>query len=347
MFEHPVMLLYCRKSKAVTADFPVVISDDEYFSPTDEKELSDSRRFLTNFTADSEEMIDLTVDSSSSSSAVHTPEKSPPYPHIKLFDFLSPDVTSKDLASSIKEKSNFKTQRLSSNVTSSVAESTSAELADTSKVPHYGVTARSPISGSEPTTSVVRQISPPQDPDELKRPALLPPDKRITTSTTVNLLSPLMSPTVSIQKLDSQSTLSLKKYSTSSTIGNTSFNSSKLSLQYKFSPPVEVLSPDKKSNGSPGVNKAASQHSLNVSFPFSPPLTRSQRRKVVEQESLNESKVELFSTKMVSEVDADPAASDVMAVDEPKEGRKKKPKVSSTSEMTTAVKKTYRTRYVP
>ena len=351
----------------------MIISDEEYFSPTDGNDkgskdgfTSTSNRFASNFTASGEDMIDLTVDSSNPSSGVHTPDSTQqsPYPHIKLLDFLSPGVSPKDLARSIKKHSDISTSQLSTNVTSTVQEPATGEMPGTSAVLHYGVTARSPVSSSnEPISSSVRQISPPQDPDELKRAALLPLNKRVDTPiTTSRTSSSLRSARVSIHKFDSPSsaltasiakgTVSLRKDKYQKQFLQTSFNSTsttntignKLDPQYKFSPPVEVLSSDKIS-GSQEVNKSTtSYHSPNVSFPFSPPLTRSRRK---EQDNLNDSKVELFSemvSEMTSEVDVDPSI-DMPEASEPKESGKKKPKIS-TSEVTTA-KRTYRTRYVP
>lgn len=343
--------MYCRKDK--TTDSPVIISDEEYYSPNEDgdKESTDgsiTKRFGANFTASGEEMIDLT--GSNPSSGAQTPESSQhsTYPHIKLLDFLSPGVSPKDLASSIiMKKSKIISPQVSGN--SSLVEPVSPDLPDTSAVVSYAVTPRSPVRSDEP----VRQISPPQNPDELKRAALLPLDRRVTTPINTSVApSSLMTAQVSIRKLDSpasalttsinQGMVSVRKkqslhtsFNVSSTTGGVAGDTS----QYKFSPPVELLSQDKTS-GSQGVSKGASHHSANVSFPFSPPLTRSQRRKTVNQDKLNASKVELFS-ETISEVDVDPAVN--MA--EPKESGKKKQKVSS-EVTTTTTKRTYRTRYV-
>lgn len=353
-------------------DSPVIISDDDnedYFSPPtegkasrDDSMTSVTERFAANFTATGKDMIDLTMDSSNPSSGVQTPESSqqPTYPHIKLLDFLSPGVSPKDLATSIKKQSNITSSHLSTGVTNSPAvEPASGEIADISIVPHYGVTARSPdTSDNPPVASSVRQISPPQNPDELKRATLLPLDKRITTPATSSLASPqqLMSARVSIRKLDSPSsaltasiargTVSLRKDRSQRQVvqsplhlSNTSITSSSnlASSPYKFSPPVEVLSPDKTSS-SQAVK--VTPHPPNVSFPFSPPLTRSRRRQTMEQNSFDSSKVELF-TEQTTEVDADPSV-DMPEVNEPKESGKKKPRVSTTEVTTT---RTYRTRY--
>lgn len=354
--------MYCSKGK--TTDSPIIISDEEYYSPTEDgdKESTDglTSRFGANFTASGEEMIDLT--SRSPSSGIQTPESSQQftYPHIKLLDFLSPGVSPKDLASSIiKKQSKIVSSQVSGN--SSLVEPASPNLPDASAVIRYGVTPRSPVTSDElPTKSSVRKISPPQNPDELKRLALLPPDMRVTTPANTSIApSSLMSAQVSIHKLDSPSSalttsinqgmVSIRKKQplhTSFNISSTTASVAGDSSQYKFSPPVEVLSQDKTS-GSQGVSKAVSQHSANVSFPFSPPLTRSQRRKTVNQDRLNASKVELFS-KTISEVDVDPAVNmaEVAEPDEPKESGKKKQKVSSSEVITTTTKRTYRTRYV-
>ena len=356
------------------ADSPVIISDDdneEYFSPpTDDKRSKDdltsaTKRFTANFTATGEDVIDLTMDSSNPSSGVQTPESSqqPAYPHIKLLDFLSPAVSPKDLATSIKKRSNVASSQLSTNVTSSPAmEPASAGLADTSTVPHYGVTARSPESSGidQSVTSSVRQISPPQNPDELKRATLLPLDERTTTHSTSLTPSCLMSARVSIHKLDSPSsaltasiakgTVSLRKERSQRQVVQTSHHlsntissittSSKLSSPYKFSPPVEVTSSD-KTNNTQEVNRSTYHQSpSNVSFPFSPPLTRSRRRQTIEQDSLDGSKVELF-TERTSEMDPEPSV-DMPEVNESKQTGKKKARVS-TSEVTTT--RTYQTRY--
>ena len=348
-----VFVLY---SKGKTIDSPVIISDEEYYSPNEDGDkesrgglTSVTKRFDANFTASGEEMIDLT--SSSPSSGVQTPESSQQsaYPHIKLLDFLSPGVSPKDLASSIiKKQSKIVSPQESSNISLG-----SPDLPDASAVVSYAVTPRSPVRSDEP----VRQISPPQNPDELKRAALLPLDRRLTTPINASVVpSSLMSAQVSIRKLDSpgsalttsinQGMVSLRKkqslhtsFNVSSTTGGVAGNSS----QYKFSPPVELLSQDKTS-GSQGVSKGASHHSASVSFPFSPPLTRSQRRKTVNEDRLNASKVELFS-ETVSEVDVDPAVN-MAEPDEPKESGKKKQKVSSSEVTTTTTKRTYHTRYV-
>ena len=350
---------------------PVIISDDdneEYFSPpTDDKSSKDdltsaTKRFTANFTATGEDVIDLTMDSSNPSSGVQTPESNQQstYPHIKLLDFLSPGVSPKDLAASIKKRSNITSSQLSTDVTSTALEPASAELADTSIVPHYDVTARSPESSIDQpvTTSSVRQISPPQNPDELKRATLLPLDKRMTTPITSSLTSShLMSARVSIHKLDSPSsaltasiakgTVSLRKdksqrqaVQTSLHLSNTTSSvtsSSRLGSPYKFSPPVEVSYSDKTSTQE--VNRAT-YHSPNVSFPFSPPLTRSRRRQTIEQDDMDESKVELF-TERTSEVGTEPSV-DMEEADECKQSGKKKAKVSTSEVKTT---RTYRTRY--
>lgn len=351
------MHLYFRKSKTPIVDSPVIITDSEnedYFSPTDrDKDLPETvtKRFPTDFTANNEDMIDLTVNSSNLSSGVQTPDstqQSPKmaYPQLKLLDFLSPRVSPKDLAMSIKKQSGTTSPVLSS----SVLEPASVELADV--VPHYGVTARSPINSNE--TASVRQISPPQDPDELRRAVLLPLDKRVTTPVTAHVSSSTLISRPAIRKFDSpgsaltasivQGTVSVRKdkyqkqptqssVNVSSAISPVS-SSSNTDQQYKFSPPVEVLSPDKTSSGE-GMNKGG--RSPNVSFPFSPPLTRSQHRKTIEQESLNESRVKLFT----SEVNMDPA-DDIAVAYAPKESGKKKARVS-TAEVTTTTK-TYHTR---
>ena len=317
-----------------------------------------TKRFAANFTASGEEMIDLTINSSNQSSGVQTPESSQhsTYPHIKLLDFLSPGMSPRDLASSIKKQAS---SRLSINANSSVIEpAASPDMPDASVVTRYGVTARSPVRNDEPTQSPVRQISPPQNPDELKRAALLPPDMRAATPTNTSVAaSPLMSARVSIRKFDNpgnalatsinQGMVSLRKKQslrTSLNISSTTGSVTSDSSQYKFSPPVEVLSQEKTSGGQ-GVNKGASHHSANVSFPFSPPLTRSQRRKTVNQDSLNASKIELFS-EAISEVDVDPAV-DMAEADEPKESGKKKQKVPTSEATTTTTRssRTYRTRY--
>ena len=357
--------MYCREGKTAAVDSPVIISDEEYYSPAEDGDneskdgwTSVTKRFASNFTASGEDMIDLTVNNSNSSSGVQTPESSQrsAYPHIKLLDFLSPGVSPKDLVSSIKK--NITSPRISGNANSSLVEPDSPDMPDASVVARYGVTARSPVGSDEPIASPVRQISPPQNPDELKRAALLPPDMRATTPVNTSIAaSSLMSARVSIRKLDSPSSVlttsinqgmvSLRKkqslrtsFNISSTTGGVTSDSS----QYKFSPPVEVLSQDKIS-GSQGVNKGpSSHHSANISFPFSPPLTRSQRRKTVNQDSLNASKVELFS-ETIFEADADPAI-DMAEPDEPKESGKKKQKVSTSEVTTTTTKRAYHTRYV-
>ena len=371
--------LYFRKSKTTVADSPVIISDDdneEYYSPVEDadKETTDSlaaRRFANNFTASGEEMIDLTtLDSSNPPSGVQTPESTQQstYPHIKLLDFLSPGVSPKDLALSIKKRSSMITPQDSGDANGSVVEPTSVDLPDASVILRYGVTARSPVvtarspmGSDEPTASTVRQISPPQNPDELKRPALLPLDKRVTTPITTSASS-LMSARVSIRKFDSpgsalttsinEGMVSVRKKLTLQSTFNTSSTKNTTvtgdtSSQYRFSPPVEVLSQEK--TNAKGASKG-SHHP--VSFPFSPPLTRSQRRKTVDQEKMDTSKVELFSKTMMSEVDVEPAMSeadvqpevDMAEVDEAKETGKKKQKVS-TSVLTTSTKRTYHTRY--
>ena len=354
--------LYFRKSKTTVADSPVIISDDdneEYYSPVEDadKETTDrlaTRRFTSNFTASGEEMIDLTtVDSSNPSSCAQTPESTQKstYPHIKLLDFLSPGVSPKDLALSLKQQSSMNTPQDSGDANGSVVEPTSADLPDSRVTLRYGVTARSPVvtarspvGSDEPTASIVRQISPPQNPDELKRPALLPLDKRVTPITTT--ASSLMSARVSIRKFDSPGsslTTSINEGMVSVrkklSLQSSSTKSTDTSSQYRFSPPVEVLSQEKTS--AKGASKG-SHHS--VSFPFSPPLTRSQRRKTIDQEKMDTSKVELFS-KTMSEVDVQLAV-DMAEVDvpEPQESGKKKQKVS-TSGSTTSAKRTYHTRY--
>lgn len=346
----------------------MIISDDDnevYFSPTDEDKRSNelssaTKRFTVNFTANGEEMIDLTLDSSNPSSSVQTPDttQQSSYPHIKLLDFLSPGVSPKDLAQSIKKRGNITPPRLFSDVSSSVLEPASAEMGDTSVVSHYGVTARSPVSDNEMTASTIRQISPPQHPDELKRATLLPPDKRVTIPVTSSLsTSTLMSPKVSIRKLDSptnalttsivKGTVSVRKNThslqTSLNVSRTSSTVASASpQQYKFSPPVEVSSSDKASS-SQGMSKGTIQHSPNISFPFSPPLTRSQRRKALGQDDLNKSKVELF-TETMPQVNTDPSIDMAVADEPPKESGKKKPRVS-VSEVTTTTKRKYPTRY--
>ena len=347
-------------------DSPVIVGDDdyeEYFSPVDEDtrlkdSMSATKRFATNFTASGEEMIDLTVDSSTASSGAQTPEQSS-YPHIKLLDFLSPGVSPKELAISIKKQSKTPSQL-------SVAE---AAPADSGVVSHYGVTARSPVSNNEPVTPAVRQISPPQKPDELKRAALLPPNKRLTTPINANVLSSapvsIHSPTSALTTSITKGTVSVRKHKQLNQLTQASHNisstmattGSELDQQYKFSPPVAVTSTDKTSGGQVTI-KGATQRSPNVSFPFSPPLTRSQRRKTIEQESVKESsssKVKLFTemavkgneaqlfTETTSEVDVDPSMN-VPMDDESKEIGKKKLRVS-TSEVTTTGRRKYQTRY--
>jgi len=353
---------------------PVIITDSEnedYFSPTDGDKASENlpgtvtKRFPSDFTANAEDMIDLTTDNSNSSSGVNTPDSTQqplnmPYPHVKLLDFLSPEVSPKDLAMSIKKQSGTVSPLLSSNVTSSVEEPVSAELADINVVSHYGVTARSPVSSNEAAS--VRQISPPQDPDELRRAVLLPLDKRVATPVTTPISSSTLmhrSARVSIRKFDSpgsvltasiaKGTVSVRKDQYQKRMMQSSVDkhmssvadSSNFDQQYKFSPPVEVSSPDKTSSGE-GTSKGTKQQSPNI-FPFSPPLTRSQRRKTIEQETMNErSSVKLFTEMtMTSDVNLDPA-DDVPATYAPKESGKKKARVSTAEVTTTA--KTYRTR---
>lgn len=354
-------------------DSPVCISsgeDEEFYSPpaeiNKEKAGSIPKPFGFNFTADETDVVDLTaVDDASplTSQAAETTQSSPPVPspHVRLIDFLSPTMSPKDIASSLKQQhgllskspdslsedniTSSATEHISftadtpdgDNATGSVAEPDTTRQEDTGVVAQYEVTARSPMNYNE--TASIRQISPPQDPDELKRAALLPLDERLTTDHNIPLQSVNKSAVVLIHKIESpgsmlkasiaRGTVSVRRTKFHQSQSSPSLNvsatttslrtTSNLTQGYKFSPPVQVLSPEKPLNDSQASAKGISEQSPTMTFPFSPPLTRSQRRRTgssLYRGALtdNSTKVQLFS-ESVSEMSVDPVASDTTISD--------------------------------
>ncbi|XP_065890104.1 protein ELYS-like isoform X2 [Dysidea avara] len=355
-------------------DSPVCISsgeDEEFYSPPAEVNKrgagSTPKPFAFNFTADETDVVDLTAtdDSPSESQAPETTQVSPPVPspHIRLMDFLSPTMSPKDIATSLKQQHSLLSKSPDSltveqdNITSSVTEHVSftgssgdrdnaigyvaepdTTRQDIGVVAQYEVTARSPMNYNE--TASIRQISPPQDPSELKRAALLPLDERLTTDINIPPQSVTKSARVLLQKIDSpgsllkasiaRGTVSVRKakyhqtpsppsFKVSTTTSMNLHNTSNLTQGYKFSPPVQLLSPEKPVNDSQMSAKGASEHSPTMTFPFSPPLTRSQRRRTgssLYRDTLtdNTTKVQLFSESM-SEMSVDPVAADTTVSD--------------------------------
>jgi len=349
-------------------DSPVRISsgeDEEFYSPPIEinRERAGNTPKPSGFehTVDETDVIDLTLadDSPSVSQSHEKTQLSPPVPspHIRLMDFLSPTMSPKDIATSLKQQqhsllskspdsliaeqdniASSSTERVGSaadhdGATSSVAEPDTTRQEDTGVVAQYEVTARSPMNYSE--TASVRQISPPQDPSDLKRAALLPLDERLTTDASIPPQSIAKSARVLIQKIDSpgsllkasiaRGTVSVRKARYNQTQSSPSFKdsaatntslhtTSNLTQGYKFSPPVQLLSPEKPVNDSQMSAKGVSEHSPSMTFPFSPPLTRSQRRRTgssLYRGTLTDSntKIQLFS-ESVSEMSVDPVAAD-------------------------------------
>jgi len=351
-------------------DSPVCISsgeDEEFYSPPIEinkqRAGSTPKPFGFDFTIDETDVIDLTSadDSPSVSQAPETTQLSPPVPspHIRLMDFLSPTMSPKDIATSLKQQHSLLSKspdRLAADhdniaspatedvsftgsttdhddATGSVAEPVTTRQEDTGVVAQYEVTARSPMNCNE--TASIRQISPPQDPSDLKRAALLPLDDRLTTDTSIPPQSITKSARVLLQKIDSpgsllkasiaRGTVSVRKtkyhqmLSSSPSFKVSTATNSNLTQGYKFSPPVQLLSPEKPVNDSQMSAKGASEHSPSMTFPFSPPLTRSQRRRTgssLYRDTLsdNTTKVQLFS-ESVLEMSVDPVAADTTVSD--------------------------------